>query len=151
MLLHEPLGNTLGGLLLIASSLCYGVGITYVRIHLLKIPSMAAITCQMIASTLILLPLSLLIDRPFHVPSADVLYALILLGTIGTGISFIFYYKAIQLAGGTYATLAVFVTAIVAMLCGAIFLDERITWNLYLGAFFILAGLLAVNPAFSKK
>lgn len=152
MLLHEPVGNILGGLLMVIASLSYGVGIVYVRIHLLKIPSMAGLTAQMITSAILLLPLSLLIDRPFDLPfpSTEVIYAMIPLGAIGTGISFIFYYKAIQLVGGTYATLSVFLLAIFAMLCGAIFLHERITWNLYLGAFFILAGLLAVNPAFDK-
>ncbi len=153
MLLSEPMGNILGALMIVIASLSYGIGAVYVRSHLRKIPSMAALPGQMIASTAILLPLSLLVDRPFSLPfpSANVIYAVVLLGAIGTGISFIFYYKAIQLAGATYATLSVFLLALIAMLCGAVFLDEKISWNLYLGALFILAGLLAVNPAFDKS
>jgi len=153
LLLHEKPGNAIGALMIILSGVCYGIGTVYVRMHLQKIPSMVVVTSQMIVSTIILLPLSLLIDRPFSLPlpSGDVISSMIALGAIGTGVGFIFYYKAIQMTGATFASLCVFLVAIFAMLLGAVFLHEQITWNLYLGTFFILAGLVAVNPALDKS
>ena len=153
ILLHDRLGNILGALMMVGACLSYGVGTVYVRVHLKKMPVMAAITIQMVTATLILSVLALLIDRPFGlpIPSADAIYSVIALGAIGTGIGFIFYYKAIEMAGATYATLSVFLLAIFAMFYGAFFLQEQITWNQYLGAFFILLGLLAVNPAFDPS
>lgn len=153
ILLHEPYGNSLGTFMMVLACLSYGVGAVYVRTHLRQVPSMTALTAQMLCATIILLPLSLFIDRPFSLPfpSSEVILSMIMLGVIGTGIGLIFYYKAIQMAGATYATLAVLLSALFAMLCGSIFLHEQITWNMYLGAFLILAGLLAVNPVFDKS
>ena len=72
------------------------------------------------------------------------------LGAIGTGMAFIFYYRAIQMTGATYATLVVFFVASIAILLGAALLHEPITWNLFIKSFFILLGLLAFNPLFEK-
>jgi len=153
LLWHKNAGSILGVLMMILASLSYGVGIAYVRTHLQKIPSMTALTAQMIASAVILLPFSLIIDHPFSLPfpSMEAVYSLLALGAIGSGVSFIFYYKAIEVAGGTYATLSVFLLAIFAILFGALFLHEQISWNEYIGTFFILLGLVAVNPAPVKK
>lgn len=153
MLMHQKLGHILGVFLMLLASVSYGVGTVYVKMHVHKIPSLAVITCQQTMSTAILFFMSLFIDQPYRLPmpSAEAIYSILALGAIGTGIAFIFYYRAIQLAGATYATLAVFFVAVIAMILGAVFLHEKITWTLYLGTFFILLGLLGVNPVFGKN
>lgn len=153
MLLQQEVGNIWGSLLIIGACISYGVGGVYVRTHLQKIPPMAAVTGQMVIATAMMLLLSLSIDRPWNLtwPDAHVAGSVVLLGCIGTGVSFIFYYKAIHLAGATFANCAVFLLAIFSMTLGALVLHEPITWNLYLGAFFILAGLLGVSPALVRK
>jgi drug/metabolite transporter (DMT)-like permease len=153
ILFHENIENGVGAFMIILACLSYGGGTVYARSHLHKLPGIVVLTAQLIIATAILLPLSLYIDRPFHLPfpSYQAILGVMGLGVIGTAAGFLLYYKAIQLAGATYAALTVLLVPIFAMIFGALFLNEQLTWNLYLGTFFILAGVVAVNPAFNKK
>ena len=151
LVLHERIENDIGALMIVIACISYGIGTVYARTHLRTVPGIIALTFQLIITTIVLLPFSLIIDRPFNLPfpSYQPLLGAIGLGVIGTAAGFFFYYKAIQLAGATYASFSVLFVPILAMLFGAIFLNEHLTWNLYLGTFFILAGVIAVNPAFN--
>lgn len=151
---HERIQNSLGALLLIFSCLSVAIGTVYVKSHLQKnIPANTLLAGQLTVATLIMIPFSLFIDRPFTLPFPSMLAILGVLwvGVIGTAVGFFFYYKAIQIAGPTYASLSMLLVPIPAMFFGSYFLHEVLTWNLYLGTFFILIGVLAVNPMFDKK
>ena len=153
IVLHEKIESGIGVLLIVLACLSYGVGTVYARAHLHKVPGIVALTFQLIIATVLLLPFSLIIDQPFHLPlpSHRAFISALGLGIIGTAIGFFIYYKAIQLAGATYASLTLLFVPILAMFFGAVFLHEQLTQNLYLGAFFILTGILAINPVFTKK
>ncbi len=150
---HETIQNQIGILLVVLASCSIGSGTVYARTHLQKVPVTVALTMQLMISALILLPLSLLIDRPFSLPapSAVSLLSVLALTVISTVLAYYFYYKNIQLSGATYASFALIIIPIFALMCGAIFLHEQLTWNIYLGSVFILAGIGAVNPVFNRK
>lgn len=152
LLFHENIQNALGALLVVAACLCYGIGTVYAVRHLHKIPSIVASTSQLILAAFIVLPFSLAIDRPFNLPlpSYKAFVGAAGLGIFGTATAYFFYYKAIKLAGATYASLCVLLVPVLAMIFGAFFLHEHLQWNLYLGIIFILAGILAINPATKK-
>jgi drug/metabolite transporter (DMT)-like permease len=154
LVLQEGVRSNIGALLVILACLFYGIGTVYARARLKKnIPSLIVLTAQLGVATLILIPFSLLIDHPFALPfpSYQAIIGALGLGVIGTAAGFFFYYKAIQFAGATYASFSVLMVPILAMGFGSFFLDENLTWNLYIGTLLILVGVVAVNPVFNKE
>ncbi len=152
VLLQHGLKSESGTLLMILATLSYGFGIVYARTQLHKIPGIAALTVQLIFSTLLLLPFVVFIDHPFSIafPSYSAILGVLGLALIGTVLGYYFFYKTIQLAGATYASLTALFVPIIAMILGAFFLRETLSWNLYLGALFIILGTAGVNPSISK-
>lgn len=142
----------IGGLMIIAACLSYASGTVYARAHLHKLTGITVLTAQLIFASALLLPFVLFFDRPFSLPlpPTEAIIGAIGLGVIGTATGFFLYYKSIQLAGATYASLSLLIVPIIAIILGALILQEKITWNLYLGTLFIIAGVLRINPAFKK-
>jgi len=153
LVLQEGIKSGIGALMIIFACLSYGIGTVYARTHLQKSAGIIVLTAQLSIAAAILFPLALVIERPYMLafPSYQSVIGAIGLGVLGTAAGFFFYYKAIQLAGATYASFSVLLVPIIAMILGSLILHEQLTWNLYLGTFFILAGILAVNPVFNKK
>jgi drug/metabolite transporter (DMT)-like permease len=143
LILQQKIEKEIGALFIVLAALSYGGGTVYARSHLQKIPGLPALTGQLFCAALLLLPLSLIIDCPFNhpVPNSPALLAALSLGIVATAGGFFFYYRAIQLKGAIYASLSVLLVPILAMILGAVFLKETLTWNLYLGAFCILLGI----------
>jgi drug/metabolite transporter (DMT)-like permease len=154
MVFHERIESSLGVLLMILCCLCYAIGNVYAKSHLQKkISGNILLTGQLAVATLIMIPLSLFVDRPFTLPfpSMQVIWSAIWLGIIGTAVGFLIFYEAIKSAGATYASLSVLLIPLPAIFLGGVFLHEVLTWNIYLGTAVILAGVLSVNPIFERK
>jgi drug/metabolite transporter (DMT)-like permease len=154
LILKEGLHIGFGALLVILACACYGVGTLYARTHLQRsVPINVLLTGQCLATVILLLPFSFAIEHPYALafPSLTGIASVIALGVIGTAGGYFFYYKAIDVAGATYASLSVLLVPIIAIVLGAAILKEHIGWNLYLGTALILIGVVAVNPAFQSK
>jgi drug/metabolite transporter (DMT)-like permease len=150
--LQQGIKSSLGVFLIIVACISYGGGAVYARSQVLRAPGIVVLTAQLILTTIVLIPFSLFIDRPYALPwpGLEAIGGALGLGVIGTALGFSLYYKAIQLAGATYASFSVLFVPILAMILGAFFLHEQLTWNLYLGTLLILVGVTAVNPTFNK-
>ncbi len=153
IVIKEQNQQSIGVWMSVAACLSYGIGTVYARSHLQKVSGMTLLTAQLSIAAVILLPFAWFIDRPYSLafPSYESILGVVGLALFGTAIGFFLYYKTIQLAGATYASFSVLLVPIFAMILGALILDEQLTWNIYLGTFFILAGVLAVNPLFNQK
>jgi drug/metabolite transporter (DMT)-like permease len=153
LLFHERIDNFFGALLCLCACISYGIGTVYVRSHLHEVPSIIALTFQLIFATIFLLPFSLIIDQPFHlpVPPYQAIIGAFGLALIGTVAGYLMFYKAIKLAGATYASLSVLLIPIFAIILGVIFLHEQLTWNIYVGTLCILIGVIGVNPSALSK
>ena len=152
LLFQQKLEVGMGALMIIIACLSYAAGTVYARAHLHKFTGITALTAQLLIASAVLLPFVLIFDHPFSLPfpPAEAIIGALGLGIIGTAIGFFLYYKAIQLAGATYASLSLLLVPIIAIVLGALILHEAITWNLYLGTLFIIAGVLRINPTFNK-
>jgi len=154
LILNQGIGSGFGAFLVILACLSYATSTVYAKTHLKNnVPAIPFLIGQLAMSALILLPFSLLIDQPFSHPAPNLLSitGAMGLGIMGTAAGYYLYYKAIYLAGATYASFSVLLIPILAMLLGAYFLDEQLTWNLYAGTAFILIGVAAINPVFNKQ
>jgi len=153
IVLHENIKNGIGAFMVIIACLSSSIGTVYARTHLQKVSGLTLLTAQLAVTSLLLLPLALLIDRPHQIamPSTTALMGVLGLAAICTVAAYLLYYKTIQSCGSTYATFSALLIPVVAMFLGSFILHEKLTWNLWVGTPLILAGILAVNPIFNKK
>jgi drug/metabolite transporter (DMT)-like permease len=142
--------TTWGILAITAASLLYGVAIVYTRNHLRGLQPLAAPTGQMIIASLYMLPLSLLIDRPYllPMPSLASLGSMLALGVIGTAAAFTIYYKLLERANASYISMTTYLIPVFGVILGAIVLNEAITWERVAGCGLILLGVMIVNGLF---
>jgi drug/metabolite transporter (DMT)-like permease len=73
--------------------------------------------------------------------STSVVFSVVALGVLSTGIAYVLNYRLIQDEGPTAASMTNYLTPVVAVLLGIAFVDERLTWNLIIGTAMILIGL----------
>lgn len=139
-----------GMVLVLIASLSYATGMVSAKKVNLRAPDLIIPTWQLIFSTLLLLPFSLLIDRPWTLPmpGAAAIGSLFGLAILGTAIAFYLYYIVLREAGVVYLSTSTLLFPIIAIVLGVIFLHERPTWNSYLGAFLILSGLFITNALY---
>jgi drug/metabolite transporter (DMT)-like permease len=103
-------------------------------------------TASQATAVVMLVPLSLMIDQPWTMaPSWSTLAALVVLGTVGSAFPGFIFYRLLVRVGATSASLAAYLVPVVAVVLGALVLDERLAWEVLLGLALILAGARLVN------
>jgi drug/metabolite transporter (DMT)-like permease len=86
-------------------------------------------------------------SRPAHIPPGNTLWAVLGLAVVCTGIAFIVFFALIGEIGPARATLITFVNPAVAVVLGAVVLDEKITAATIGGFVLVLTGcFLATRP-----
>lgn len=104
-------------------------------------------TGQITASTAILLPVALLIDRPWTMPSpsAQVWGAWIGIALFSTALAYIIYFRILAAAGATNLVLVTFLLPVSALLLGAVLLGETVSPRSLGGMALIGLGLAAID------
>ncbi|GAA2796977.1 DMT family transporter [Crossiella cryophila] len=137
--------SELGGALAItAAAVSYGIGALYMARFLAGegLPPVVVSAAQMISATaLIALAVPFAGLQPVHLSFASV-GAVTVLGVLGTGIAFIFFYRLIADEGPTSATTVAYLMPLVSVLLGAVVLQEEIGLRVVLGMAVVLAGVM---------
>src|SRR3954447_17451193 len=96
------------------------------RFARMGIAPMATAAGQVIASTVILLPLALFIDRPWTLPMPSAATSLAILGlaALSTALGYVLYFSILATAGATNLLLVTFLIPVSAILLGALVLSE---------------------------
>jgi len=117
------------------------------RFRTMGVTPLATATGQVTASTLILLPLVLLIDRPWTLaaPSPTAIGALIGVATISTALAYVIYFRILSTAGATNLLLVTFLVPVSAILLGTLFLGEVLLPRHVAGMALIGLGLAAID------
>ncbi|KQZ71944.1 ABC transporter permease [Sphingopyxis sp. Root214] len=104
-------------------------------------------TGQLIAATVLILPLALLIETPWHLPfpGTQTLLALAGLALLSTTVAYFLYFSLIQRAGATNALLVTLLIPATAILLGTLVLGEVLRPRHWAGMAFIAAGLAAID------
>jgi drug/metabolite transporter (DMT)-like permease len=103
------------------------------------VPTMGVVAVSLTAVALVVSPLAW-ISRPSEVPPATTLWAVLALAVVCTGIAFIVFFALIAEVGPAHATLITFVNPAVAVVLGALVLDEKITGATIGGFVLVLTG-----------
>jgi drug/metabolite transporter (DMT)-like permease len=111
------------------------------------LPSLTVATGQVTASTLVLLPITLIADRPWNLPnpSFQAWEALAGIAVLSTAVAYVMYFRILAAAGATNTLLVTFLVPISAILLGVVFLSEAFTTETLGGMLLIGAGLAAID------
>jgi drug/metabolite transporter (DMT)-like permease len=97
-------------------------------------------TASTVAAALVLLPLALL-QLPDEVPSLKALGSVAALGIAGTAIALLFFYRMLGRYGASRASLVTYLLPVIALVLGALLLDEPVELTALIGLVLILAGV----------
>lgn len=127
--------------LLLAVS-CYGISFPYTRKYVipLKIQSESLMAMQLTLAAVTLLPLFVFNGISKYEYRTGPVLAMIGLGVFGSGFAYLWNFKVMQQAGSAIASSVTYLTPLVAIIVGLIFLNESITWNEPVGALIVLLG-----------
>nr|WP_203330466.1 DMT family transporter [Rhodovastum atsumiense] len=152
MLAADPGGdfrtNLLAQAACLTAALSYAFGGVYGRrFRRLGVPPLATAAGQVTASTLILLPCALLLDRPWELPlpGTATLAALTGLALACTALAYILYFRILAVAGATNVVLVTLLVPVSAILLGALMLGERLEPRHFLGMALIGGGLATID------
>jgi drug/metabolite transporter (DMT)-like permease len=129
-------------LILLAAVTCYGFSFPYSRRFVLphKLAPESIAAGQVTLGALTLLPFFIYNGvEKYEYQTASVL-AMIALGVFGSGFAYIWNFKVMALAGSAIASSVTYLTPVVAVIVGVIFLQEKIHWYEPVGALIVLLG-----------
>lgn len=133
-------------LLPVIAAVSYGFAATYgKRFRTMAPPVIAA--GQMTASSLVALPLSLVMDHPWALalPSINTIAAILAIALLSTAFGYILYFRIMAAAGATNASLVTLLVPPSAILLGFLFLGERLEMTEIAGMALIGAGLVILD------
>jgi len=136
--------EVLAQLACLAAALSYALaGIFGRRFRRMGIPPLATAAGQVSASTLMLLPVMLLVDHPWDLAPlhAETWLAVLGIGLLSTALAYVLYFRILALAGATNLLLVTFLIPAVAILLGALVLGEALLPRQFAGMALIGAGL----------
>jgi drug/metabolite transporter (DMT)-like permease len=135
-----------GTLAAVGAGACYGVAAVYVRRNLVGVSPLVAAAGQLTMGSILLAPLALGTSVTNGVDLTPTrVVSLVLLGTLGTGLAFVLYYRIIGELGPTKATLVTYIVPVIAVVVGILVLDEPFEWRLVAGGLLTVGGIAAVT------
>ncbi len=129
-------------LVLLAAVTCYGFSFPYSRRFILPAnlePEVMAAT-QVSLAALTLLPLFLIDGVAEDNYQVGPVLAMVALGVFGSGFAYIWNFTIMRAAGSAIASSVTYVTPLVAVIVGLIFLQEKLHWYEPVGACIVLLG-----------
>jgi drug/metabolite transporter (DMT)-like permease len=139
-------GNLFGEIACLLAAVIYAFAGVYGR-RFSGMPAITAATGQLVAATLLMLPLVLIVDRPWQLPAPPMTTWEALVGTavLSTAAGYPVYFRLLAVAGATNLLLVTFLLPISSLVLGALFLHEAITPPALTGMMVIGLGLVAID------
>jgi drug/metabolite transporter (DMT)-like permease len=101
---------------------------------------------SLLCGTAILVPLALLVDRPWTLtPSAQSVLALLGLSVISTALAFVIYFRLVQTLGSVGTTAQSYLRVPIGVVIGVLFLDETLTSTAWAGLICVMIGVAAMT------
>jgi drug/metabolite transporter (DMT)-like permease len=134
--------DPLAVLAMIGAITCYGIGGPFIVRFLtpLKIPNEVMSLGQVGAASIIVLPFYLMAPLPTGQVTASVVFCLVTLGAVGSGLAYILYYRIIKQVGSAIANSVTYLTPLVATILGFLLLGENLHWYEPVGAVIVVLG-----------
>jgi drug/metabolite transporter (DMT)-like permease len=140
--------NLLAQLAVVGAALSYAFsGVFGRRFKRMGIPPLATAAGQVSASTVLLVPVALVLDQPWTLPlpSAPVLGAVLGIAVLSTALAYVLFFRILATAGATNIMLVTFLVPVSAILLGTLFLGEQLEAKHLIGMALIGAGLACID------
>ncbi|MDP1753672.1 MAG: DMT family transporter [Reyranella sp.] len=147
ILIGPDLGGSIWGqIACLAAALSYAfAGIYGRRFKALGVQPLQAAAGQLTASAMLILPIMLLAEPAWPMPSAVTWSAVAGLALLSTALAYVLYFRILAAAGATNLLLVTFLIPVTAILLGAVFLGERLELRQFAGMALIGLGLVAID------
>ncbi len=149
----QPEGYAIGVMLGIIAMIGWSIGTIFVTRNKYQMNPYYAVGWQMFISSFMIFTVAHLTNN--NIPIGDIPYQtwiaiayLIIMGSVVAFIAFIYSLKYLPPA---VSSLYAYINPIVAMITGAILLNEPLTFNLIIGALITLVGVYLVNYSIKKR
>jgi drug/metabolite transporter (DMT)-like permease len=129
--------------LLIAVS-CYGASYPYSTRNVipLRLKPEALATGQLLMATITLLPLFIFDGFSSDNYETKSIIAMLCLGIFGSGFAYIWNFSVTAAAGSAIGSTVTYITPVVAVIVGWLYLNEEIAWHEPVGALVVIIGAL---------
>lgn len=138
----------------LAAALSYAfAGVYGRRFRRMGVPPLATAAGQVTASTLVMLPLVLLVEQPWTLPppGTETWGALLGIGLLSTALAYVLYFRLLASAGTTNLLLVTFLIPVSAILLGTLVLGERLALRHLAGMALIGAGLALMDGRLTRR
>lgn len=140
--------NLLAQLAVLGGAVSYSIaGIFGRRFRRMGLPPLLPAAGQVTASAVLMLPVALIVDRPWTLamPSAQTWMALFGLAVLATALAYVIFFRILATAGATNLMLVTFLIPVSAILLGALVLGEVLAPKHFAGMVLIAVGLAAID------
>jgi drug/metabolite transporter (DMT)-like permease len=140
--------DVLAQLAVLGAALSYGFAAIFGRrFKRMGMPPLATATGQVTASSVMLLPAALLIDRPWQLdaPGFEAWAAILSLALLSTALAYVLFFRILASAGAVNLMLVTFLIPVSAIVLGSAFLGEALAPSDFIGMALIGLGLAAID------
>lgn len=124
----------------------YALANVYAKKYLRGQRPLVTSTMTLTLAFLILLPFTLVLDRPVQLPQRPMTWlALGWLGLLGLSTAYVCYFYLVEHWGPSRVSTIAYLFPFIGMLLGIVFLQEVLTWRLGVGACLIVLALWIIN------
>lgn len=140
--------NVLAQLAVLGAAFSYSLaGIWGRRFRRMGLAPLIPAAGQVTASTVLMLPIALIVDQPWTLamPSVETWLALSGLAILSTAVAYVLFFRILATAGATNLMLVTFLIPVSAILLGAAALGEQLQLKHLVGMALIAVGLAAID------
>lgn len=136
---------------------CYGVSFPYVRRHLAGGPRASSLTPislatgLMVMGTIQAIPLAAVSGFASASIGLPTVLGMLALGCLGSGVAYILNFRVISRSDATTASTVTYLTPLIAVIAGAVLLDEHISWNEPVGGLLIVVGAATAQDLLARR
>lgn len=130
---------------IVVATICYAGAAIFSR-GFKGLDPMAPAAGSLLCGATILVPLSLVVDRPWTLaPSASSMLALLGLSVFSTALAFVIYFRLIQTLGSVGTTAQAYLRVPIGVAIGVLFLGESLTPTAWIGLGCVVIGVAAMT------
>ena len=143
--------NVMAQIAVLGAALSYGFAGIYGR-RFKELPSLVTATGQVTASSVLILPVALVLDQPWAgpMPGAITLGAIAGLALLSTALAYIIFFRILAASGAANLSLVTFLIPVSAILLGGLILGEQLEPKHFAGMALIGLGLALIDGRLTR-
>ena len=131
----------------LSAAFCYALSANYIQKFAYKTNTIVLIGWSLVIASVLLLPITFF-NLPSQFPSNNVIFSILWLGVISTGVAFLGYVRLIEKVGAVKTATVAYFIPVFGVVWGYVFLGEPITLQILIGMILILIGIVFTNKRY---